>query len=234
MGQDELINELSLEAPQGSSPAAYFPLFPGSHEPMALTYLALGDSYTIGESVEPSERWPVQLTQRLNDHGIATESPEILAQTGWTTDELDEAMASRSFSNSFDVVTLLIGVNNQYRGRSVAEFGQQFDRLLERCLSLSKTGPSGIWVLSIPDWGCTPFAQDRDRRQIGQEIDDFNREKKDRCQRTAASWIDITDLTRRASKDAELTAGDGLHPSAALYRLWVDRLYPRLHNTLKG
>jgi lysophospholipase L1-like esterase len=200
---------------------------------MALTYLALGDSYTIGESVEPHERWPVQLTQRLNDHGIETESAEILAQTGWTTDELDQAMDARSFTRSFDVVTLLIGVNNQYRGRSVTEFGQQFDRILERCFSLSKTGISGIWVLSIPDWGCTPFAKDRDRDCIRQEIDDFNRETRDRCRQAQAAWVDITDLTRRASNDSRLTAIDGLHPSAELYSLWVDRLYPLVQKSLE-
>lgn len=199
---------------------------------MALTYLALGDSYTIGESVEPCERWPVQLAQRLNDGGFATQPPEILAQTGWTTDELDHAMDLRSFSTKFDLITLLIGVNNQYRGRCMTEFSQQIDKLLERCLQLSKTGAPGIWVLSIPDWGCTPFAEGRDRELIRQEIDDFNRRKRERCQRANVSWVEITDLTRQAASASELTAADGLHPSARMYSRWVDRLCPLVEQDL--
>jgi acyl-CoA thioesterase-1 len=234
MGQDESGFKTLTPPLLEPNPSSAVPVLQGSRARMALTYLALGDSYTIGESVEPHERWPVQLAQRLNDGGFAMESPDILAQTGWTTDELDHAMDLRSFTTKFDLITLLIGVNNQYRGRCVTEFRQQMDKLLERCLQLSKTGSPGIWVLSIPDWGCTPFAEGRNRELIRQEINDFNESKRERCQMANVPWVEITDLTREAAYASELTATDGLHPSALMYSRWVDRLCPLVEQHLGG
>ncbi|MEC7603861.1 MAG: SGNH/GDSL hydrolase family protein [Planctomycetota bacterium] len=195
---------------------------------MPLTYLALGDSYTIGESVEPDARWPIQLFQRILHLGFEAETPEIIAQTGWTTDELQQAVENRNLNQRFDLVSLLIGVNNQYRGRCVKEFGEQVERLIATAVRLSESREKGVIVLSIPDWGCTPFAEDRDQAKICFEIDEYNREKKDRCQQAGVTWVNITDLTRRARDCPELTAEDGLHPSKVLYGQWVDRVWPIL------
>ena len=201
---------------------------------MPLTYLALGDSYTIGESVEPDARWPIQLFQRILNRGFEAETPEIIAQTGWTTDELQGAVENRNLNQTFDLVSLLIGVNNQYRGRCVKEFGEQVEQLIDTAVRLSQAREDGVIVLSIPDWGCTPFANDRDQAKIGLEIDEYNREKKDRCRQAGVTWVDITDLTRNVRDNPELTAEDGLHPSKVLYGQWVDRVWPVLTSRLEA
>lgn len=201
---------------------------------MPLTYLALGDSYTIGESVEPDARWPIQLFQRILNRGFEAETPEIIAQTGWTTDELQGAVENRNLNQTFDLVSLLIGVNNQYRGRCVKEFGEQVEQLIDTAVRLSQAREDGVMVLSIPDWGCTPFAKDRDQAKIGLEIDEYNREKKDRCRQAGVTWVDITDLTRNVRDNPELTAEDGLHPSKVLYGQWVDRVWPVLTSRLEA
>ena len=201
---------------------------------MPLTYLALGDSYTIGESVEPDARWPIQLFQRILNRGFEAETPEIIAQTGWTTDELQGAVENRNLNQTFDLVSLLIGVNNQYRGRCVKEFGEQVEQLIDTAVRLSQAREDGVIVLSIPDWGCTPFAKDRDQAKIGLEIDEYNREKKDRCRQAGVTWVDITDLTRNVRDNPELTAEDGLHPSKVLYGQWVDRVWPVLTSRLEA
>ena len=201
---------------------------------MPLTYLALGDSYTIGESVEPGARWPIQLFQRILNRGFEAETPEIIAQTGWTTDELQGAVENRNLNQTFDLVSLLIGVNNQYRGRCVKEFGEQVEQLIDTAVRLSQAREDGVIVLSIPDWGCTPFAKDRDQAKIGLEIDEYNREKKDRCRQAGVTWVDITDLTRNVRDNPELTAEDGLHPSKVLYGQWVDRVWPVLTSRLEA
>ena len=201
---------------------------------MPLTYLALGDSYTIGESVEPDARWPIQLFQRILNRGFEAEIPEIIAQTGWTTDELQGAVENRNLNQTFDLVSLLIGVNNQYRGRCVKEFGEQVEQLIDTAVRLSQSQEDGVIVLSIPDWGCTPFAKDRDQAKIGLEIDEYNREKKDRCRQAGVTWVDITDLTRNVRDNPELTAEDGLHPSKVLYGQWVDRVWPVLTSRLEA
>lgn len=206
----------------------------GPKRTVPLTYLALGDSYTIGESVEPDARWPIQLFQRILNRGFEAETPEIIAQTGWTTDELQGAVENRNLNQTFDLVSLLIGVNNQYRGRCVKEFGEQVEQLIDTAVRLSQAREDGVIVLSIPDWGCTPFAKDRDQAKIGLEIDEYNREKKDRCRQAGVTWVDITDLTRNVRDNPELTAEDGLHPSKVLYGQWVDRVWPVLTSRLEA
>jgi lysophospholipase L1-like esterase len=177
-------------------------------------YLALGDSYTIGESVDASERFPVQLARTLN-----LGDPVIIAKTGWTTDELNAAIDAANPQGPFDLVTLLIGVNNQYRGRPADEYRTQFAALLQRAIGFAGGHASKVIVVSIPDWGVTPFAEGRDRAKIAREIDLFNAINREEAQRAGAKWVDITPISRRS--DPALVAADGLHPSGKQYAEWT-------------
>jgi lysophospholipase L1-like esterase len=189
-------------------------------------YLALGDSYTIGESVDASLRYPVQLAAMLRDAGIDLGEPQIIARTGWTTDELSRAMDAAQAKVPYRLVTLLIGVNNQFRGRSADEFRGQFDALLERAIELAGGNSAHVIVLSIPDWGVMPFAEGRDRAQIGREIDQFNAVCAEQCKVRSVALIDITPISRQATKDASLIAVDGLHPSGKQYEQWARAALP--------
>ncbi len=194
--------------------------------------LCLGDSYTIGESVAASERWPVQLAEMLRAAGVEVADPVIIAHTGWTTDELSAAIDRENPRGPFDLVTLLIGVNDQYRGRSPEDFPRRFVELLKRSIALAGDRPSRVIVLSIPDWGVTPFAADRDRANIAAEIDQFNAICRDESQRAGITFIDVTPISRRAAGETNLVASDGLHPSGAMYRLWADLVAPAAKNAL--
>ena len=147
------------------------------------TYLALGDSYTIGESVSEKERFPLQLADSLNESGISVLKPTIVATTGWTTDELSKGIADTELNISYDLVTLLIGVNNQYRGLSLENYRKEFVQLLNQAIGFAEGNPKKVIVLSIPDWGVTPFADGRDRDQIAMEIDSFNAVKKEETEK---------------------------------------------------
>ena len=196
-------------------------------------FLALGDSYTIGEGVRDEQRWPVQLAAALRARGVAIAHPQIIAKSGWTTDELSAAIdaedAHGNLQAHYDLVSLQIGVNNQYRGRSGEDYGAEFSRLFERAVAFAGGDPARVLVLSIPDWGTTPFAQagGRDRAQIASEIDQYNEVAATLCRRRSATWVDVTGLTRRPDLGHELVA-DGLHPSAAMYTLWVDRIHDKI------
>lgn len=190
------------------------------------TYLALGDSYTIGESVAEEMRWPNQLAQILNHSGLPLENPQIVAQTGWTTDELLVAIDRADLKNHYDYVSLLIGVNNQYRGRSVDSFVPEFTSLLERAIAISKNKTKGVFVLSIPDWGVMPFAQGHDRTKIATEIAAYNAAIKVICERYEVAFFDITPISQEALSNAAYVASDQLHPSEAMYRAWVDKVLP--------
>ncbi|WP_445144773.1 SGNH/GDSL hydrolase family protein [Dyella sp. Tek66A03] len=196
-------------------------------------YLALGDSYSIGEGVPENGRWPVQLAARLRDEGIALDDPTIVATTGWTTDELAAAMDSTTFAPPYDLVSLLIGVNNQYRGRSADEYRDEFQRMLERAIALAGDRARHVVVLSIPDWGVTPFARQSDRNvtRIGNELDVYNAIARDETQRRGAYWVDITGISRR---HPDLLADDGLHPSQAQYTLWTQTVLPVSRYILTG
>jgi len=180
-------------------------------------YLALGDSYTIGESVAPEERFPNQLARTLWAGG--TPAPQIIAKTGWTTDELNAAIDAADPKGPFDLVTLLIGVNNQYRGRSADEYRTQFVALLQRAIGFAGGNAQHVIVVSIPDWGVTPFAEGRDRAKIAREIDQFNAINREEAARAGAKWVDITPISR--GNDPALVAGDGLHPTGKQYAEWV-------------
>jgi lysophospholipase L1-like esterase len=199
----------------------------------SVSFLALGDSYTIGESVEEAGRWPVQLAASLNASGCTVESPVIIAKTGWTTDELMQGIEDRNLSDTFELVSLLIGVNNQYRGRDTSEFRSQFNALLDEAIGFAGGHPDRVFVVSIPDWGVTPFAEGRNREKIAKEIDAFNRIKKEETEKRSIRFFDVTGISRKAASDPALTAGDGLHPSEKMYALWVDIIAPHIRELIK-
>ena len=196
------------------------------------TYLALGDSYTIGESVLPAENFPHQVVQLLNKSGYEFQAPEIIAKTGWTTDELKEAISKRELLPFYDFVTLLIGVNNQYRGRDIENYKTEFEDLLLQAIRLANGKNDRVIVLSIPDWGVTPFAEGRDREKIKKEIDEYNAAKKIITEKHKVHFIDITHGTREAAKDLSLLAADGLHPSAKDYSRWAEKVFAIIKNQL--
>ena len=193
-----------------------------------LRYLALGDSYTIGEGVADAGRWPVQLVQALRADGLAITDPQVIAQTGWTTDELDAAIDAAHLLPEYDLASLLIGVNNQYRGRSVEEYREQFGGLLERAIGFTQGRRERVLVLSIPDWGVTAFGQQDARGMAGiaAEIDTFNAAAQDICRQRGVAFVDITGVSRTQGEQAAMQAADGLHPSALMYAEWTRLALP--------
>ena len=187
--------------------------------------LCLGDSYTIGESVNANENFPSQSVRLLTNDGYGFNAPEIIAKTGWTTDELESAIDKSGVKNSFDFVTLLVGVNDQYRGRKVEEYKPRFASLLARAIQFANGQPSRVFVLSIPDWGVTPFAKDRDREKIAEQINSYNEVNKQLALEHSVRYIDITTSTREAINDRSLLAPDALHPSAKEYAKWAAKIY---------
>jgi lysophospholipase L1-like esterase len=197
-----------------------------------IRYLALGDSYTIGESVAEGERWSTQLTRMLEEEGIQVELT-IIARTGWTTDELWQGMQASRIGPPYDLVSLLIGVNNQYRGYDIHEYREQFVFLLSKAMEYAGGDPTHVIVLSIPDWGVTPFAQDRDGEQIAKEIDAFNAVNREESEKAGVHYVDITPGSRRARNDNSLIAADGLHPSGKMYSEWARLAYPTVLKALE-
>ena len=197
------------------------------------TLLCLGDSYTIGESLTRSQSFPNQTVSLLRKDGYAFEEPEIVAQTGWTTDELQRAIDQHSFKDAYDFVTLLIGVNNQYRGRTIEDYKRDFESLLKQATRFANGKADHVVVLSIPDWGVTPFANDRDKKQISIEIDNYNSANKALAEKYKVGYIDITPGTREAANDPGLVASDGLHPSAKEYAKWSESLSAIIKSMIK-
>ena len=198
------------------------------HTQAPLSFLALGDSYTIGEGVEAHGRWPMQLAHALLEAGIPIEDPRIIATTGWTTEELAAAMDAAEPLGEWDFVSLLIGVNDQYRGRGVDEYRDQFKRMLHRAIALAHGRADRVLVLSIPDWGATPFAaaSGRDLRQIADELDAYNSAARQMCAAHGVAFVDITLFSRERGGEADMLAEDGLHPAAAMYREWTRLALP--------
>ncbi|UKE65142.1 SGNH/GDSL hydrolase family protein [Xanthomonas graminis] len=199
-----------------------------------LRYLALGDSYTIGEGVADAGRWPLQLAAALRRDGIAIADPQIVATTGWTTDELAAGIDAAAPQGPFALVTLLIGVNNQYRGRALDAYCEQFAALLHRALGFADGQPRRVLAVSIPDWGATAFAQPpaHDPALIGKQIDAFNAAAQACCQAHAVRFVDITAASREGGGSAAMLAADGLHPSAAMYARWTGLLLPAARDAL--
>ena len=209
-----------------------FLIFLGCNKEIPLqSYLALGDSYTVGESVSKSERWPDQLVASLANKNIFLNSPEIIAKTGWTTTELQEGINLAPLNYPYDWVTLLIGVNNQYRGKSIKEFENEFYNLLSQAIMFSGNRKERVFVLSIPDWGAMPYALDNDIQKIAEEIDAFNQVIYQLCAKENVRFIDITHLSRKVSDYANWIAKDGLHPSGTQYSKWVLEILPFFLNT---
>ena len=196
-----------------------------------MRFMALGDSYTIGESVDPSERWPAQLTARLRERGFSLDDPLIIATTGWTTGDLSHALVQTGPLAPFDLVTLLIGVNNQYRGRSEEEYQHQFRALLQRAIAYAGDDATRVIVLSIPDWSVTPFASalgadasSLDR--IAAAIERLNAINQAEAERSGAYYVYVTPISRQAAADRSLLATDGLHPSGKMYARWMALVEP--------
>lgn len=199
---------------------------------MSVRYLALGDSYTIGESVEETERFPNQLAALLADEGMSMEVT-IIARTGWTTDELWQGIQAHPIEPPYDLVSLLIGVNNQYRGYDIQEYRAGFKFLLNKAIEYAGGNATHVVVVSIPDWGVTPFATGRDAAQIAAEIDAFNQVNLDETRLAGAQYVNITPISRQAADDEKLTASDGLHPSGSMYMQWAQLALPTVVDILK-
>ena len=201
----------------------------------AIRFLALGDSYTIGESVDESDRWPNQLAAMLESspqfmissvgHEVDIEVT-IIARTGWTTSELWEGIRAREVDPPYDLVSLLIGVNNQYRGCDIDEYREQFIFLLNKAIEYADGVANRVLVLSIPDWGVTPFSASRDRKKIATEINIFNSVNREETEKAGAQYVDITPISRKAINDSSLIADDGLHPSGKMYAEWSTLALP--------
>lgn len=192
-----------------------------------IRFLALGDSYTIGESVAELQRWPVQLINALKSRGYTSQNPKIIAVTGWRADDLQNGLDNSSLTQDYNLVSLLIGVNNQFQGKPLSEYQGQFEVLLDRAIRYAGGDKSKVFVVSIPDYGYTPFGMEN-QSEISGQIDAFNAVNKSIAEKKAVTYIDITDISRRGLKDRSLVADDGLHPSGKMYALWVERILENL------
>ena len=204
------------------------PVAPGTK-----SYLALGDSYTIGQSVDPSQRFPALTVALLKSYGIAINDADIIATTGWTTGDLLNAISSASLRTDYSLVTLLIGVNNQYQGKSLEEYKNQFSILVQDAIKYAGNDKNRVFVLSIPDYSVTPYAKGSDTERIASEINLFNAANLSISNSYGVHYIDITSISREAKNKPELIAGDGLHPSGIQYQRWADLLAPAAKSVLK-
>lgn len=188
------------------------------------SYLALGDSYTIGEGVALYESFPYQLVQLLRQQEYNFYAPEILAKTGWTTDELQNAISKTLLLSKYDFITVLIGVNNQYRGRDAIEYKEQFEDILKKAIELTDGKKDQVIVVSIPDYSITPYAQSMNTQTISKEIEILNGINKALSIQYKVQFVDITTLFIEAKNNSDLIAQDGLHPSAKQYARWAERI----------
>jgi len=192
------------------------------YTPAEPKFLALGDSYTIGESVAESERWPNQLAAKLK-----IPQPKIIATTGWRTDNLKDAIDAASLKPEYNLVSLLIGVNNQYQGKPIEVYEREFEELLQTAIKLAKGKKKNVFVVSIPDYGFTPFGKAK-QEKISAELDQYNAINKRIAAKYGVKYFNITEISRKGLEDAELVAGDGLHPSGKMYGQWVELIYSGL------
>lgn len=201
---------------------------------MGYKYLALGDSYTIGESVSEAERWPNQLVAKVSgDKKAIFEPVEIIATTGWTTDELKSGIAKAApEENAYDFVSLLIGVNNQYRGYPIADFEREFEELLNQAIAYAKK-KENVFIVSIPDYGVTPFAASKDPEKIGEEVKAYNDLSKRIAEKYGIAFFDIYPISKKALNDDSYVADDKLHPSGKMYTEWADLIAPWLEKKVK-
>ena len=189
-----------------------------------LSFLALGDSYTIGEGVNENERWPNQFVEVAYENGLDFEKPEIIAETGWKTFDLLNAIGQTNFTQKYDYVSLLIGVNNQFNSRSIDEFEEDLNKLIDKMNSLKKSN-GNIIIISIPDWGYTPFGNSYNREEISSEINLFNNSLITFANSYGLKYVDVTEISRRALNESNLLASDNLHPSGLMYLEWAIKIY---------
>ena len=188
------------------------------------SFLALGDSYTVGEGVSYEESWPSQFVDYALDRGIYFKNPELIAQTGWKTYDLLNAIKSSNLSVKYDFISLLIGVNNQFNSRPLSEFEDDLNEILTE-INYLKKGNSKVIVISIPDWGYSPYGSSYDRERISDEIDQFNNILKKISEQNNLNFVDVTQISRLAIKEPNLIAEDKLHPSGLMYFEWVEKIY---------
>lgn len=193
-----------------------------------ISFLALGDSYTIGESVEKNQRWPVLLADSLKNRGIDLLDPDIIAKTGWTTTDLQKAIDEQKPDSTYDLVSLLIGVNNQYQGLDFNRFEEEFEELLNQAITFADGDAENVFVVSIPNYGVTPFGQNRNPDQIREELTKYNETAQSIAEQYEITFVNITPISERASDDPTLTADDNLHPSGKMYQLWVQKMIPNI------
>ena len=207
---------------------------PANNDTTVRSYLALGDSYTFGQSVNAEDRFPVQTVKLLTAQGFKFTAPEIIAQTGWTTANLLNAIAvAAPLKNTYDIVTLLIGVNNQYQHKSKEEYAAEFLALLKKAIFFADNKIKRVIVLSIPDYGVTPFANGSDRGVIAIDIDAFNAINKNISDSAGVNYLNITASSRLAANNLSLVASDGLHPSGIEYKVWAMGLVPIIEKALQ-
>jgi lysophospholipase L1-like esterase len=198
-----------------------------------VSYLALGDSYTIGESVAQDQRWPVLLADSLRSRNIAVAKPDIIAQTGWTTADLQEAIERENPHSNYDLVSLLIGVNNQYQGLDFNQFEREFKELLNQAISFAGNNPQNVFAVSIPNYGVTPFGQEKNPDSVAKELSRYNKTARQIAQNNGITFINITPISEDALDNPELTANDNLHPSGKMYRQWVSKMLPAILSKLQ-
>ena len=199
------------------------------------SYLALGDSYTIGEKVKLENAWPTQWAEELGEKGRPLKPVKIIAKTGWRSDELLEAMKDKlRVGQKYDLVSLSIGVNNQYQGKPTAVFKKDFKTLLNTAIARSKKGKQRVFVVSIPNYGVTPFGQSKNPEKITRELKQYNSICRKICKEMEVSFYNITPISLRAKNDNSLVASDGLHPSVKMYRLWIEHIKGRVFRKLKN
>lgn len=198
-----------------------------------LKYLALGDSYTIGESVDENKRWPVQLVKELNKEGFAVAAPKIIAKTGWTTNELQDSIEKQNPDDDYDLVSLLIGVNNQYRGYPINQYKKEFEELLVKAISLADEDSDKVFVVSIPNYGVTPFGIKKGEDSIRQELLIYDSIADSISSAYDIAFINITPVSEKAKVDKSFIANDQLHPSGKQYTEWVQLITPVAKTILK-
>jgi lysophospholipase L1-like esterase len=194
-----------------------------STQAQTIKFLALGDSYTIGESVKEEERWPEVLAAELRKKGKSIDKPKIIATTGWRTDQLKKAIEDAQLKPEYNLVSLLIGVNNQYQGKSAESYAPEFEELLNIAIKLAGGKKENVFVVSIPDYGFTPFGQPK-QEQITKALDEYNAINKKISKTVGVRYVNITDISRKGFEQPDLVADDKLHPSGVQYKLWVERI----------
>ena len=188
------------------------------------SFIALGDSYTIGEGINEDERWPNQFVDVAYENGVDFDQPMIIAETGWKTYDLLNAINQTNFTKKYDYISLLIGVNNQFNSRPIDEFEEDLNKLMDEMKRIKKNDGS-IIIISIPDWGYTPFGESSDMSDISEQINLFNSSLRKFASTNDLKYVDVTEISRRAINEPDLITNDNLHPSGIMYLEWAKKIY---------